>query len=93
LKLSQLPIAFGKDEAGVPLTSLGKRLGLVQPRRGAVAVFGGMDAQELRRLAAHYKRVASLVSDQAIAEAMLELASHCEAMADSLHTTPPERQE
>ena len=52
-----------------------------------------MDAQELRRQAAHYKRVASLVSDEAITEALLELAATYEVMADSLGSAPPERQE
>ena len=52
-----------------------------------------MDAQELRRQAAHYKRVALLVSDEAIAEALLDLAANYEAMADSLRATPPEQQE
>jgi hypothetical protein len=41
-----------------------------------------MDEQELRRQAAHYKRVASLVSDEDIAEALLELAATYETMAD-----------
>ena len=45
-----------------------------------------MNAQELRRQAAHYKRVALPVSDQAITEALLELAATCEAMADSLES-------
>ena len=45
-----------------------------------------MNAQELRRQAAHYKRVALLVSDQAITEALLELAATYEAMADSLRS-------
>ena len=52
-----------------------------------------MDAQELRRQAAHYKRVASLVSDEAITEALLELAATYEALADRLEGPPPERQE
>ena len=52
-----------------------------------------MDEQELRSKAAHYKRVASLVSDEAITEALLELAATYEAMADSLRGAPPERQE
>ena len=52
-----------------------------------------MDEGELRRQAAHYKRVASLVSDEAITEALLELAATYEAMADSLRAAPPERQE
>ena len=52
-----------------------------------------MDEQELRSKAARYKRVASLVSDEAITEALLELAATYEAMADSLRGAPPERQE
>jgi hypothetical protein len=43
-----------------------------------------MDEQELRRQAAHFKRVASLVSDEALSEALLELAAVYEAMADRL---------
>ena len=50
-----------------------------------------MDEQELRRRAAHYKRVASLVSDEVITEALLELAAAYEAMADSLGGAPSER--
>jgi hypothetical protein len=34
-----------------------------------------MDAPELRRKAAHYRRVASLVSDEIIAMALLDLAA------------------
>ncbi|MFZ0019774.1 MAG: hypothetical protein WAL10_20805 [Acetobacteraceae bacterium] len=52
-----------------------------------------MDEQELRSKAAHYKRVASLVSDDAITKALLELAATYEALADSLRGAPPERQE
>ena len=52
-----------------------------------------MDDGELRRRAAHYKRVASLVSDEAITEALLELAATYEAMADNLRSARPERQE
>lgn len=49
-----------------------------------------MDPQELRRLAVHYKRVASLVSDKAVTEALLELAAEYEAMADrSAHEPRP----
>jgi hypothetical protein len=43
-----------------------------------------MNEHELRRKAAYYGRVASLVSDEAITEALLELAATYEAMADSL---------
>ena len=48
-----------------------------------------MDPQELRRLAAHYKRVASLVSDKAVTEALLELAAEHEAVADRLCARTP----
>ena len=37
-----------------------------------------MDTPELRAKAAHYKRVAQLVSDAAAAEALLELAAEYE---------------
>jgi hypothetical protein len=43
-----------------------------------------MDEQELRRQAAHFKRVALLVTDEDLAEALLELAATYEAMADRL---------
>ena len=52
-----------------------------------------MDEQGLRSKAAHYKRVASLVSDEAITKALLELAAKYETLADSLRSAPPERQE
>jgi hypothetical protein len=40
-----------------------------------------MDAPELRRKAAHYRRVASLVSDEIIAMALLDLAAEYEVLA------------
>jgi hypothetical protein len=52
-----------------------------------------MDERELRWQAAHFKRVASLVSDDAITDALLELAAEYEAMADSLRAAPPKRRE
>ena len=52
-----------------------------------------MDERELRAMAAHYKRVASLVTDEDITEALLELAAKYEAMAESLRIAPPDRQE
>ena len=55
---------------------------------GVQIVYPAMDDQELRRRAAHYKRVASLVSDEVITEALLELAAAYEAMADSLGGAP-----
>jgi hypothetical protein len=39
------------------------------------------------------ERVASLVSDDTITEALLELAAEYEAMADSLRAAPHERRE
>ena len=52
-----------------------------------------MDEPGLRSKAAHSKRVASLVSDEAITKALLELAAKYEALADNLRSAPPERQE
>jgi hypothetical protein len=49
-----------------------------------------MDERELRRQAAHFKRVASLVSDDAITEALLELAAEYEALADKLRAARSE---
>jgi hypothetical protein len=48
-----------------------------------------MDARELRAAAAHYKRVASLVSDADVAMALLELAAEYESLADSLAEQKP----
>ena len=94
---------------------LWERLRLLQPRRGAVAVFTSipaighgigpkkpnprfsrspvMDARELRALAEHYKRIASLVTDEDISKALVELAAKYEAMAKSLRIEPPDRRE
>jgi hypothetical protein len=49
-----------------------------------------MDARQLRATAAHYKRVALLVSDADVAMALRELAAEYESLADSLEqkTTP-----
>jgi hypothetical protein len=102
-QLGQPHIAFSKDETGFPLRPLWERLRLLQPRRGAVAVYTGipaighgigsqkteswisrspvMDARELRAKAEHYKRIASLVTDEDISKALLELAAKYEAMA------------
>jgi hypothetical protein len=52
-----------------------------------------MDERELRRKAAHFKRVASLVSDDTITEALLELAAEYEVIADSLRPAPHGRRE
>jgi hypothetical protein len=114
-QLGQPHIAFGKDETGFPLTPLWERLRLLQPRRGAVAVFTSipaighgiglpkteswigrspvMDARELRAMAEHYKRIASLVTDEDISKALLELAAKYEAMAEKLRIAPPDRRE
>ena len=50
-----------------------------------------MDARELRAMAEHYKRIASLVTDEDISKALVELAAKYEAMAKSLRTAPPAR--
>ncbi len=44
-------------------------------------------------MAAHYKRVASLVTDKDISKALLKLAAKYEAMAKSLRIAPPDRRE
>jgi hypothetical protein len=48
-----------------------------------------MDARELRAQAAHYKRVAQLVSDPDVAKALLELAAEYESLADGLVEQKP----
>jgi hypothetical protein len=48
-----------------------------------------MDAEQLRRLAARYRRTASLVSDEDAAKALLELAEKYESLADRLTTKEP----
>ncbi len=48
-----------------------------------------MDAWQLRAQAAHYKRVAQLVSDPDVAKALLELAAEYESLADSLVVEKP----
>ena len=52
-----------------------------------------MDERELRAKAVHYKRIASLVTDEDIAEALLKLAAKYEAMAEKLRIAPPDRRE
>jgi hypothetical protein len=52
-----------------------------------------MDERELRAMAEHYKRIASLVTDEDISKALLELAAEYEAMAESLRVEPPDRRE
>jgi hypothetical protein len=47
-----------------------------------------MDERELRATAEHYKRIASLVTDEGIAKALLELAAKYDAMAESLRNAP-----
>jgi hypothetical protein len=48
-----------------------------------------MDARQLRAKAAHYKRVAQLVSDAETATALLELAAEYESLADNLAEDEP----
>ena len=52
-----------------------------------------MDERELQAKAEHYKRIASLVTDEDISTALLELAAKYEAMAKSLRIEPPDRRE
>jgi cytochrome c553 len=42
-----------------------------------------MDARELRERAEYYRRVAMLVSDEDISKALLELAEHYAALAQT----------
>jgi hypothetical protein len=48
-----------------------------------------MDARELRQKAMYYRRVAGSVSDEAMAEALLELAAKCDSLADRTEETEP----
>jgi hypothetical protein len=48
-----------------------------------------MDAQELRAKALHYRRIAALVSDEAAAKALLELAADYASLADKLEESEP----
>ena len=48
-----------------------------------------MDARELRQKAMHYRRVARSVSDEAMAEALLEVAAEYNSLADRLEETEP----
>jgi hypothetical protein len=48
-----------------------------------------MDAQELRAKALHYRRVAALVSDEAVAKALLELAAEYTSLADRMEESEP----
>ena len=43
-----------------------------------------MDARELRQNAMHYRRVARSVSDEAMAEALIEVAAEYDSLADRL---------
>ena len=49
-----------------------------------------MDAQQLRTKAAHYRKVALLVSDMEASEALLELAAEYEPLADDLAEQEPD---
>jgi hypothetical protein len=48
-----------------------------------------MDARELRQKATHYRRVARSVSDEAMAEALIEVAAEYDSLADKLEETEP----
>jgi hypothetical protein len=48
-----------------------------------------MDARELRQKAMHYRRVASSVSDEAMAKALIEVATEYDSLADKLEETEP----
>jgi hypothetical protein len=50
-----------------------------------------MDAQELRKRAEHYRRVALVVSDEDLSKALLELAERYEALARTLTQEDPRR--
>jgi hypothetical protein len=50
-----------------------------------------MNAQKLRARAQHYRRVAGLVSDEAMAEALIELAVEYESLADRMKDEPTPR--
>jgi hypothetical protein len=48
-----------------------------------------MDARELREKAMYYRRVARSVSDEAMAEALLEVAAEYDSLADRRKETEP----
>jgi hypothetical protein len=48
-----------------------------------------MDVRELRQKAMHYRRVARSVSDEATAEALIEVAAEYDSLADKLEETEP----
>jgi hypothetical protein len=48
-----------------------------------------MNARELQERADHYRRVASLVNDEDVVKALLELAEHYEALARALPQEAP----
>jgi hypothetical protein len=54
--------------------------------RGAVSP--SMDAQELRKRAEHYRRVAMVVSDEDLAKELLKLAERYEALARTQEEPP-----
>jgi hypothetical protein len=80
------------DSAGIVPNSPGpinsQRRVRTKPNSGRSSA---MDTPELRAKAAHYKRVAQLVSDAAAAEALLELAAEYESLADRLSEKEPTR--
>jgi hypothetical protein len=50
-----------------------------------------MTAMELRLRAMHYRRVAGMVSDEAVGNSMLEMAAEYDSLADRLDETEPTR--
>jgi hypothetical protein len=50
-----------------------------------------MDVRELRAKALHYRRTANLVTDEAVAGALLELAAEYASLADKTKDEPTPR--
>jgi hypothetical protein len=50
-----------------------------------------MNARELRAKALHYRRIASLVTDETVGEALLELAAEYASLADRMEGEPTPR--
>jgi hypothetical protein len=48
-----------------------------------------MNARELRQKAMHYRRIARSVSDEAMTQALLELAAKYDSLADRTEETEP----
>ena len=47
-----------------------------------------MNVRELRAKALHYRRIAGLVTDETVAEGLLELAAEYASLADKLEDEP-----